>query len=179
MKCLTLVLLLMTVVCLPGYADHPFSMIREGKIYPGSMAVRLDPSDPIPYYHYGTVENPSTTNWLDLILPAVNDHLAVRIRKGLVRVIDGHPFRDIQCALNSRFRYGGYYAGWWGRYETNKREDDPEWVPAGWHQQDIWFGRMGSSDAAHYYFHCRLPPIDVFTGIRSAVITYYLEESNE
>lgn len=153
---LLVVLFMMIAGVLPALAD--------GKIYPGSMGVRTGGTS-TPCYDHSAIGNPSNDSWLLLDLPVIHDSIPGHILRGWVRVIDQHHDSNVCCSLNSFYRNGCSWVGWW----TQR-------CSSGWgcHAQHIPFGGIGANNISHYYYTCKIPPRD--NGNISYITSYFVDE---
>jgi len=142
-----------------------FALAGDGKIYPGSMCVRYAGTG-TPSYNFSAIGNPSATQWLYLDCPVIHDTIGGNINKGWVRMIDQHYSSDVRCSLNSYYRSGNAFWGWW---TANKSTSG-----SGAHPQHITFNGIGANSLAHYYYSCRIPPR--YSGNTSYITSYNVEE---
>lgn len=141
------------------------SIASDGKIYPGSMCVRYAGTS-TPSYNNSAIGNPSSTSWLYLDCPAIHDTVSGNVKEGWVRMIDRHYSSDVKCSLNSIYRSGNSFWGWW---TSNKNSSG-----SGVNPQHVSYGGIGASSQAHYYYSCQIPPS--YSGNVSYIISYYVEE---
>ncbi len=139
---------------------------EDGKVYPGSMGVRWNSSDPFPALNASAIHNPSSAQWLRLDLPAVHDQIGKTIKSGWVKVIDRHYSLDVRCSLNAVVRSGSSFTGWWGPFQFS--------AGSGTATQTLNIPALGSNSQAHYYFSCHIPP--TYSGNQSGIVSYYVEE---
>lgn len=140
----------------------------DGKVYPGSMGVRWSSYDPVPTLNASAIGNPSSTKSLRVDLPVIHDCIGNNIEQGWVKVIDMHYGQNIRCSLNSVYRNGSSFYGWWG---PNKYSSGSSQNP-----KTLTHGGLGSNTQAHYYYSCSIPP--TYNGNRSYIISYYVEEND-
>ena len=140
-------------------------MAGDGKLYPGSMCVRYAGTS-TPAYNFSAIGNPSTTSWLYLDCPVIHDTISSNVKNGWVRMIDQSYTNALRCSLNSFYRSGGSFYGWW---TANKSSSG-----SGSHPQHITYSGIGANSLAHYYYSCRIPP--KYSGNTSYITSYYVEE---
>ena len=156
---LTLALVTFSITALPTFAV-------DGKVYPGSMGVRWNASDPLPALNTSAIFNPSSTKSLRVDLPVIHDVISRRIKKGWVRVIDQHFTRNVRTQMVSVYRRCNGFRGW---FSANKYSQGTSKCA-----QLKGFGALGSTSQAHYYYSCTIPP--AYKGQRSGIVSYYAEE---
>ncbi len=146
------------------------STFADTKIYPGSMGAKWSSSNTEYVIEHGAIGNPSSTQRLGINLPVINDNVGGLFLYGTVTVVDRNDqrFEDIRCNLNSRFYSGSRYFGWYTptQHSTNRGNS----------QQDIRFPAIPSNILAHYYFNCTIPERDHYSGQRSWVVSYKVDE---
>ena len=139
----------------------------DAKTYPGSMCVRY--SGASPSYSSSAIGNPSSTQWLYLDCPAINDSMNEDLNNSWVGALDRHYSSDIRCSVNSAYwnsTHSTFY-GWWGSNQYSSG--------SGNHRQLLsWGGLSGSGETVHTYFSCRIPP--TYSGNRSYIISYHTNE---
>ena len=138
----------------------------DAKIYPGSMCVRYDGTN-TPGYNFSAIGNPSDSTWLLLDCPIVRDHTDRTISSGVVQVIDLHFSEQVYCSLNSFYRSGDAFLGWWTQPKASSGTSTG--------QQTLSFGGVGSNSLAHYYYSCGIPP--KYNGQVSYIISYKVNEN--
>jgi hypothetical protein len=136
----------------------------DGKNYPGSMCVRWSGTS-TPIYNFSAIGNPSATTDLRLDCPVIKD--ATNISSGWVRVIDQHYSDNVGCNLNSLYRSGGSYVGWWTPWVSS--------VGSSGNPQHLGFGSVGANSLTHYYYSCRIPP--TYGGNLSYITSYNVTEN--
>jgi hypothetical protein len=145
----------------------PQAHAGDAKLYPGSMGVRFGGANPS--YNFSTIGNPSSTEWMYLDLPAINDHMSEDVNNTWVRVLDRHYSSDIRCSFNTAYwnNTTDSFYGWWG---ANKYS-----IGSGNDAQILYTGGTGGAGSAyHHYFSCRIPP--AYAGNRSYIVSYYVNE---
>ena len=140
----------------------------DGKIYPGSMGIRWNSSDPVPHLSASAVFNSSSTKSLRLDLPVIHDSIHHSISSGWVRVIDRHYNQNIRVSMNSVYRNGCSFWGWWG---ANKYS-----AGTNCSAQALSFPGLGSNSQAHYYYSVTIPP--TYSGNKSGIVSYYVAEKD-
>jgi len=155
-----------TAVSIAITAITGIALADDGKVYPGSMAVRISGTQPDPALSYGSVANPSTTQWLYLDLPVIHDSIDKSIVNGWVEVIDRHPSYSIRVRLQSVYRTGSSIYGWWGpnKYSTGSSTS----------KQRLSVPGLGAKSYGHYFYGASIPPS--YYGGRSTIISYKVSE---
>jgi hypothetical protein len=139
------------------------AMAGDAKLYPGSMGVRYA-GTATPVLNFSAIGNPGST-WLYLDLPIINDNFA-GIKAGWVRAIDMHSTADVTCSLNSAYRSGNSYVGWWS--PQKRTSGIASWA------QTLTFPAVGGNGSSHYYYSCKIPPKS--TGGTSYIVSYQADE---
>lgn len=149
------------ILALAGVAEA-----ADRKVYPGSMAITW--SGPAPAYYYGSVSNPSSTSWMYVDLPVINDDTTSGIDISLVKVLDRHYSSDIRCSINTVYwnNSAGTFYGYWGPNAYSAGSSNTE--------QTLSTGAASHGSTRHEYFSCALPP--TYSGNRSHIISYTVEE---
>ena len=158
---ITSIIFLITLVAGSAFAN-------DGKIYPGSMGVRWNSYDPVPALSYSAIFNPSSTKSLRLDLPVIHDSIHHSIAGGNVKVIDRHYNQNIRVSLNSVYRNGCSFWGWWG---ANKYSSGTNCSA-----QTLSVPALGSNSQAHYYYSVSIPA--TYSGNRSGIVSYYVSEKD-
>ena len=158
-------LLTLAIVCLTIGSMNMFAL--DGKVYPGSMGVRWNSSDPVPALGWSAIFNPSTTKSLRVDLPVIHDVIAKTIRQGWVRVVDKHYTQGVRAQLCAVYK--GCSTGFYGKCLANKYSSGTSECP-----KVLSFGAVGAGSTAHYYFSCTIPP--VYSGQKSGIVSYFVEE---
>ncbi len=136
----------------------------DDKTYPGSMGVKY--SGPAPVYTTSAIGNSSTTSWMYVDLPAINDDNN-DIAASNVRVIDLSGTGNISCNVNQAYRSGSSFFGWWGSTRTS--------TGASSSPQTLNTGPLGGTNmTVHTYFSCAIPP--KYGSNISYIISYYVNE---
>ena len=140
----------------------------DAKLYPGSMGVRYAGANP-PSYNTSAIGNPSSTKWLYVDLPAINDDMNDDVKNTWVRVLDRHYSHNVRCSFNTAYwnNSADRFYGWWGanKYSTG----------SGNNAQVLYTGGSGGKGSSyHHYFSCRIPR--TYSGNRSYIISYYVNE---
>jgi hypothetical protein len=139
----------------------------DAKTYPGSMCVRYSGSNPS--YSGSMIGNPSSSQWLYLDCPAINDSMSEQLHNSWVAVLDRHYSSDVHCSVHSRYWNNSTAAlnGWWG---GNKYS-----AGSGNNLQKLSWGRLsGAGDSVHTYFSCAIPP--AYSGHVSYIVNYHANE---
>ena len=157
-KVLALAFLLLAGLTLPALAD--------GKIYPGSMGVRWNSTDPVPALAWSGLFNPSPTKSLRVDLPIVRDVINGKIQSGWVKAIDQHPTLGVRMQLASVYRSCNGFLGWFSPNQFT--------FGASKCAQQRNYGPLGSNSMAHYYYSCTIPRS--FLGRRSGIVSYSATE---
>jgi hypothetical protein len=142
-------------------------MAGTAKTYPGSMCVRHYGSSPS--YSSSMIGNPSSSQWLYLDCPTINDSMSESLRNSWVAVLDRHYSSDVHCSVHSRYWNNSTAAlnGWWG---GNKYS-----AGSGNNLQKLSWGRLsGAGDSVHTYFSCAIPP--AYSGHVSYIVNYHANE---
>ena len=140
----------------------------DAKTYPGSMGVRYAGASPS--YNYSAIGNPSSTQWMYVDLPVINDDMGDDISSSYVRVLDRHYSSDVRCSINSAYwnSSAGAFYGYWGANKYSAGSGNSlQSLPTG--------GVGGAGTSYHHYFSCRVPP--TYSGNRSYIVSYYVNEN--
>lgn len=140
---------------------------EDGKLYPGSMCVRYAGTS-TPSYNFSAIGNPSTSSWLYVDCPVVHDSMNHSIRNGYVNMIDMNYSSNVRCSLNSFYRSGGSWYGWWSPSKSSSG--------SGSSPQRIYYSGLGSNSSSHYYYSCQIPPR--YSGNTSYLGSYYVSEND-
>ena len=141
-----------------GFAD-------DQKVYPGSLGVRWDGADPS--YYFSSIGNPSSTEWLKVDLPVINDDLGNDIGYSNVRVLDRNYSYNVSCSLNSVYWNGSGFSGYFGPKTYSSGSSD--------YLQYLYTGGVGGGTYSyHEYFSCEIPPS--YNGNQSYIVSYYVDE---
>lgn len=143
------------------------AVANDTKVYPGSMGAKKDSSQPEPYLNYGSIQNPSSNDWLWLFLPVVRDSSACAINSGWVKAFDMHYSENISARLCSVSRLGSTFTMWSSARKTSGSNTST---------QTLSFGSLPSVPGGHYFFYCAIPP--VYQGNRSAIVSYMINEES-
>ncbi|MCG8312616.1 MAG: hypothetical protein MI976_05320 [Pseudomonadales bacterium] len=138
----------------------------DQKVYPGSMGVKY--SGPTPTYSTSSIGNPSSTSWMYVDLPAIND-LSDDVKASYVRVLDRHYSSDVRCTVNQAYwnNTADTFYGWWGGAQYSGGSST--------NSQTLNTGAVGGTGGAvHTYFSCRVPP--TYSGNVSRIISYSVTE---
>ena len=139
----------------------------DAKTYPGSMGVRWSGSNPS--FNHSAIGNPSSTQWLYVDLPVINDSMSENIHNSWVRVLDRHYSSDIRCSFNTAYwnNTGDTFYGWWGANRSSNGSSNKS--------QFLSTGSSGGAGALyHHYFSCRIPP--TYSNSLSYIISYHANE---
>ena len=71
----------------------------DAKTYPGATCVRT--SGATPSYSTAAIGNPSSSQWLYLNCPTVNDSMNENVQNSWVGVLDRHYSSNVRCSINS------------------------------------------------------------------------------
>jgi len=140
----------------------------DAKVYPGAMCVRFSGAiGDNTTLSFSAIGNPSTTATLRVDCPVINDEDGDGTLQAWFRAIDQSYTADVSCSVNSFYRSGSSWLGWW----TPSRPT----AGAGTHVQHISFPEdLGANSVSHYYFSCRIPPR--YSGHISYITSYKVEE---
>jgi hypothetical protein len=141
----------------------------DGKLYPASMCVRWEGSEPL-LNHSRLLNAGSTTLRLDC--PVVRDELSgdlPGIQDGYVDVIDNHGTEQVCAELVAVSQFQSETL----TVESSGRQCSPF---TGFQSQRLSFGELFSDLNAHYYFSVSIPPVD--DGLRSGIIAYEVDEED-
>ena len=148
----------------------PTFAARDAKVYPGSMAVRINSSQPTPKLSASSIFNPSSTQWLNVELPVIHDTIGHTIRNGWVKALDRHYSADVSARLRSFYwsNTRDRFLGWWSArlYSAGSGND----------AQTLSFPGVGSNSIAHYHYSCAIPP--TYLGRKSGILSYYVREND-
>ena len=159
-KTLTLALLLIGFVAFPTFAI-------DCKIYPGSMGVRWNASDPVPALNHSVLNNPHATRWLRVDLPIVRDVTTRTFRSGWVKAIDTHPTRDVWSRMVSVYRTPCRFASWQSPWRKTTGVSGCA--------KTLFFGGLGTNAISHAYFSTWIP--DANGRNLSGVVSYQVCEN--
>ncbi|RLU00176.1 hypothetical protein [Ketobacter sp.] len=142
------------------------ALAADAKNYPGSMGVKY--SGATPSYSSSAIVNPSSSSWMYVDLPAINDE-DNDILISYVRVLDRHYSSDVRCSINQAYwnNSADTMYGWWGTnvYSTGSSSNS----------QTLSTGPLGGTGMnVHTYFSCAVPP--TYSGNQSRIISYYVYE---
>ncbi len=131
------------------------------------MCVRYSGATPI--YSTSAIGNPSSTQWLYLDCPAINDSMSEDLNNSWVGVLDRHYSSNVRCSVNSAYWNNTHdkFYGWWGSNQYSDGSSNNR-------QALSWGSLGGSGETVHTYFSCRLPP--TYSGNRSYIISYHTNE---
>jgi hypothetical protein len=138
----------------------------DTKIYPGSMCVRWNSSQPVPILDFSSINNPSITAWLYVDCPYINNGL--KTSSAWVKVIDQNSNLNVRCSQNNVYlKYDSYTlkTSWWGWWGAPKSSSGAKYAV-----QHLSWGVLGNNKLSHGYLSCSIPP--VFSGKRSAIVSY-------
>ena len=139
----------------------------DAKVYPGSMGVRYAGANPS--YNYSAIGNPSSSQWMYVDLPVINDAMNDDIKYSSVRVLDRHYSNNVRCSVNSAYwnSSSSAFYGWWGSNKYSSGSGD--------NLQKLSTGGVGGAGTSyHHYFSCAVPPS--YAGNRSYIVSYYANE---
>jgi hypothetical protein len=125
-------------------------------------------SGPTPSYSGSAIYNPSSSAWMYVDLPAIND-ANDDIAASNVRVVDRHYSSDVRCSINQAYWNNTADAmyGWWGSNVSSSGSSG--------NSQTLNTGALGATGlTVHTYFSCRIPP--AYSGNRSSIVSYYVNE---
>lgn len=138
----------------------------DRKVYPASFGAKY--SGPEPSYNASAIANPSSTLWMYVDLPVINDDVGSGIDTSYVRVLDRHYSSNVRCSINTVYwnNSAGSFYGYWGpnRYSAG----------SGNTEQILNTGAATHGSTRHEYFSCAVPP--TYLGNRSYLISYTVEE---
>jgi hypothetical protein len=158
---------ILSMVVLTITMSASLALAEDGKIYPGSLCVRYAGTS-TPSYNFSAIGNPSNSSWLYLDCPVIHDSINGSIHDGWVDTIDSHYSSDVRCSLNSFYRSGSSWYGWWS---PNRHSSG-----SGSHKQRLYYSGLGSNSSSHQYLSCRIPPR--YSGNTSYIISYRVDENN-
>jgi hypothetical protein len=155
-----------TAITLAFFINQGFA--GDAKTQPGSMGVRYAGASPS--YNASAIGNPSSTEWVYLDLPVINDDMSNDIGYSNVRVLDRHYTSDVCCSVNSVYwnSSASAFYGWWGATKCSAGSSNNL-------QYLITGGVSGAGSTYHQYFSCRIPP--TYSGNRSYIVSYYVDEN--
>lgn len=140
---------------------------QDEKIYPGFMGVPVN-AQPVPVESYAGAGNPSSTQWLAMVLPLIRESQNGYVNSGWVKVIDQHYNNSVAVRLWSidRSSVGGVR----GFYSAEK-----ESAGSGPQVQTLSFPMVDSyvGSTVHYYY-AKIPP--TYSGNISYIVSYYVKE---
>ena len=155
-------------VLLPSMIMLGMSQAHAGdrKVYPGSMGVKW--SGPSPSYSSGAIGNPSSTSWMYVDLPVINDDTTSGIDLSWATVVDRHYSSNLRCSINTAYwnNTANTMYGYWGPniYSTGSSDD----------AQTLSTGSATHGSTRHEYFSCAIPP--TYSGNVSYIVSYTVEE---
>lgn len=138
----------------------------DRKVYPGSMGVKF--SGPTPTYNFSAIGNPSSTTWMYVDLPAINDDTTSGIDTSWVQVLDRHYTSNVRCSINSAYwnnTYDSFY-GYWGPSVSSTGSSNDA--------QTLNTGAATGGSTRHEYFSCAVPPS--YSGNVSYLVSYMADE---
>jgi hypothetical protein len=143
------------------------AMAGTAKTYPGSMCVRHSGSSPS--YSSSMIGNPSSSQWLYLDCPTINDSMSESLRNSWVAVLDRHYSNSVHCSVNSVHWNNSAETiyGWWGGKKYSNGSGNSL-------QKLSWGGLGGAGDSVHTYFSCAIPP--AYLGHVSYIVNYHANE---
>ena len=117
--------------------------------------------------NFSAIGNPSASHELRVDCPVIKDEGSDGTLDGWYRAIDMNRSADVRCSINSFFRSGSQWLGWW----TPTRST----IGFGTHVQHLNFPEnLGANSVSHYYFSCVIPPYDTGT---SYITSYKVREN--
>ncbi|MBR9909668.1 MAG: hypothetical protein GYB33_04850 [Gammaproteobacteria bacterium] len=138
----------------------------DRKVYPGSMGVKY--SGPNPVYAWSAIGNPSSSSWMYVDLPVINDDTTSGIDYTRVDVLDRHYSSNVRCSINTAYWNNTYDTmyGYWGpnKYSTGSSNN----------AQYLYTGSASHGSTRHEYFSCAIPP--TYSGNRSYIVSYTVSE---
>ena len=155
---------LMSALLLFGSAA---AMAGDAKTYPGSMCVRYSGSTPS--YNTSAIGNPSSSQWLYVDCPVINDEMSKDLANSWVGVLDRHYSYDANCSINSAYwnNSASAFYGWWGENKYT--------AGSGNNLQKLTWGALGGAgESVHTYFSCKIPPS--YSGNVSYIVSYHANE---
>ncbi len=141
---------------------------NDAKVYPGAMCVRYSGAvgDNV-NLNFSAIGNPSSTHTLRVDCPVIHDEIGDGTLGAWFRAIDQSYSASVNCNVNSIYRSGSTWRGWW----TPTRGTSG----AGTHAQHVNFGEnLGANGVSHYYLSCRIPPR--YNGRISYITSYQVLE---
>lgn len=142
-------------------------MAGDAKTYPGSMCVRYAGSTPS--YSFSMIGNRSSSQWLYLDCPVINDSMSESLANSWIAVLDRHYSSGVRCSINSAYWNNGASSiyGWWGANKYSSGSSNAQ-------QKLAWGGLGGSGENVHTYFSCAIPP--AYSGNVSYIVNYHANE---
>lgn len=142
-------------------------MAGDAKTYPGSMCVRYSGSNPS--YSYSLIGNPSSSQWLYLDCPVINDSMSEDLANSWVSILDRHYSKNVCCSINSVYwnSSAARVYGWWGGNKCSSGSGNHL-------QKRTWGGLGGAGENVHTYFSCKIPP--TYSGHASYIVNYHANE---
>ena len=139
----------------------------DAKTYPGSLCVRT--SGPTPIYSTSAIGNSSSSQWLYVTCPLINDSMGEDLHSSWVGVLDRHYSSNIRCSVNSAYWNNTHdtFYGWWGGNKYSEGSSNNRQVLS-------WNSLGGSGETVHTYVSCRIPP--TYSSNRSYIISYHGNE---
>lgn len=137
----------------------------DNKIYPGAMGVKTAGADPA--YSQGAISNPSSTSWMYVTLPLVNDTYT-QIEASWVRVLDRHYNSNVSCSVNSAYwnnTHDTFYGSWGANRASTGSSDNVQVLDT---------GTATGGSTRHYFMKCSIPP--TYSGNRSYIVSYQAGE---
>jgi len=138
----------------------------DAKVYPGEMGIKW--SGPTPVYNTGAIGNSSSSSWMYVDLPVINDDTGSGIDSTWVKVLDRHYNSDVRCKIvtaywnNTADAFYGYFGP--NRYSSGSSTN----------AQTLYPGSASHGSTRHEYFSCAIPP--TYSGNRSYIISYQVSE---
>lgn len=154
-----------TATAVMSLAGHVYAD-GDAKVYPGALAVKW--SGVTPTYNSGAIGNPSSTSWMYMDLPVINDDTGSGIDSSWYKAIDRHYSSDIRCSINSVYfnnSAGNYYGSWGANISTSGSAAT---------EQTKSTGSATGGSTRHEYFSCAIPP--TYSGNVSYIISYQVSE---
>ena len=152
--------------CLALIGGAGIAEAGDRKVYPGEMGVKW--SGPNPVYNTGAIGNPSSTSWMYVDLPVINDDTGSGIDYSSVAVVDRHYSSDVRCSINTAYwnNSADTFYGYWGPNRSSSGSSGD--------QQTLSTGSASHGSTRHEYFSCRIPP--TYSGNVSYIISYTADE---
>lgn len=140
----------------------------DAKTYPGSMGIKR--SGGTPSFSYSAIGNSSSSSWMYVDLPVINDSMDGRIQKSKVFVLDRHYSSNVRCSFVRAFWYSNY-----GRFSAHFSANKYSNGSSNSLQTLVTTGESaGGGDYYHYYFSCAIPPR--YYGNTSYITSYHVNE---